>query len=97
MKEWEELCSRCGLCCHEKVVGKDELVILSETCEFLDPETRLCKVYEDRFEKCPRCRKVNLARAMLAPYLPETCSYVLWARSHHLRLRKKRSMLFISE
>ncbi len=45
--KWESKCSRCGLCCHEKVVSGNTLVIdLDSRCEFYDPKEqamhRLC-------------------------------------------------------
>ena len=96
MKKWEDICLRCGLCCHEKAVDDEFLYIMDETCEFYNEETGLCSVYDERFDKCPRCMKVTPLRAMTAPYLPETCGYVLWARKHHLRLCRRRFPVFSS-
>lgn len=95
--KWEDMCLRCGLCCHEKVVEEDCLTILDETCAFFDDESGLCKVYKERFSKCPRCLKVTVARAMTAPFLPDSCAYVIWARKHHIRLRRHRVTVFSSE
>ncbi|MCR5731626.1 MAG: hypothetical protein K6G51_01630 [Sphaerochaetaceae bacterium] len=90
-EEWESLCSNCGLCCHEKVVSEDMLLIdLSNPCEFYDSENKCCSVYEERFKKCHRCKKVNLFRAMFASYLPSICGYVRWAKEHHVRLCKEK-------
>ena len=45
MKAWEDICSRCGLCCMNKAVTKDFLILdTSYPCEHLDMETKLCKV-----------------------------------------------------
>lgn len=92
---WEKLCSGCGLCCHEKVITENLLLIdTSSACEFYDSESRLCTVYDRRFEKCPRCLKMTLFRAMFADYLPPTCGYVRWARAHHIRFcREKECVL----
>ncbi len=95
-KKWEEMCERCGLCCHEKLIYDDEIVFdLSSACEYLDKETNLCTVYEDRFKVCKRCNKVNLFRAMFAPYLPLSCAYVRWAKEHHIRFAKEKPEVFV--
>ncbi len=90
---WEAICSRCGLCCHERTVYPDIVEIdLSSPCEFLDKETGLCKVYSNRFAECSRCCKVTPLAAMFSRALPESCSYVEWARKHHIRFRRRREM-----
>ena len=91
MSRWEDLCLRCGLCCKEKVVTPEFLIIYDEMpCEFHDTETGLCRVYPERFRKCPRCEKVTVFKAMFAPYLPESCGYVRWARAHKVRYVRPR-------
>jgi len=93
--KWEERCHRCGLCCHEKVIIGDQVIYnLDSYCEYYDPQTRLCTIYLERLEKSARCRRVNRFRAMFASYLPETCAYVQWARSHHIRFAPKRHIRF---
>lgn len=93
--DWEAICNQCGLCCHEKVVLDDALIIDPDSpCSFFDTETRLCKVYEERFEKCPRCQKVGLKKAMFSPALPAGCGYVQWAEKHHIRFARKRELVF---
>lgn len=95
--KWEDICSRCGLCCHEKTVYPDAIEIdLSSPCQYFDENTKLCKVYKDRFTYCSRCEKVTPAMAAFDTSLPETCSYIEWARRHHIRFRKRREMI-ISE
>ncbi len=94
-KKWEDMCKRCGLCCHEKIIYDDEIVFdLSSPCEHLNTETNLCSIYNDRFKKCGRCQKVNIFRAMFASYLPLSCAYVMWAKEHHLRFVKEKSEVF---
>ena len=44
--EWEAICRRCGECCFELVYDEDDTLMASTMCEFLDPDTRLCTVYE---------------------------------------------------
>ena len=95
--KWEDMCSRCGLCCHEKCVYKGFLLIDSEkTCAFFDKKTSLCTVYESRFSKCPRCRKVTPLMAITAPYLPPSCAYVQWAKRHRIRFRRDMEMVLAS-
>jgi uncharacterized cysteine cluster protein YcgN (CxxCxxCC family) len=64
-KKWESLCDKCGLCCGG--------------CKFLDQETKLCTVYEDRAEKAPWCRQVTPPNTVLLyaiNALPSSCAYV---------------------
>ncbi|MEE0045202.1 hypothetical protein [Ellagibacter isourolithinifaciens] len=44
---WEDACLRCGMCCYEREVGEDGFVGIdfSAPCEFLDEDSRLCRVY----------------------------------------------------
>lgn len=96
-EKWEDICLRCGLCCHEKVVTPEFLLIDSCTaCEYLDTASNSCSVYKERFSICNRCQKVGLAKAMFSPALPSTCGYVLWARRHHIRFAKTRETVLES-
>lgn len=82
---WEALCSQCGMCCHEKIIyGNDLIYDMGAPCEFLDTATNQCTVYAERFEKCPRCQKMTVWKAMTAAWLPESCSYVQWAHRHRI-------------
>ena len=92
--KWEDICSRCGLCCHEKVIFPEALVIdLSMHCEFYDESTHSCTVYSNRFSECSRCEKVTPLKAMFSPSLPESCAYAEWARRHHIRFVRKRELV----
>lgn len=52
----------------------DGRVVLTEIpCPFLDPATRLCRVYEERFANNPRCASAADALAMGAH--PGDCPY----------------------
>jgi len=75
---WDSYCHQCGLCCFEKILQEDGswLIDLSRPCSWLDVETRLCTVYENRFEVNPRCRRITVPRALFAAYLPPSCGYV---------------------
>ncbi|MGD1818576.1 MAG: hypothetical protein ACPKOI_01650 [Pleomorphochaeta sp.] len=96
MQSWESHCKKCGLCCHEKVVIDDTLVVdLDSYCENFDIKTKTCKIYAKRFIDSVRCKKVTLAKAMFAPYLPPTCGYVEWARLKGIRFSSIRMLRLI--
>lgn len=78
MSWWDDICDRCGRCCFERELDDDGDVLINYAapCEFLDPETRLCTVYETRFRACDRCGRVTLWAALADPLLPEGCAYV---------------------
>jgi len=95
-KSWEHKCNRCGLCCHEKVIIGDEVLLdLNTHCEHYDPKTHSCKIYIERLTLHRRCRKITPFHAMFARYLPDECAYVQWARSRHLRFALKRRIRFV--
>lgn len=97
-EKWETHCTGCGLCCHEKtVIGHDVIYDLNAWCEHYDPETHTCKVYAQRFSAQIRCRSVNHFRAMFAVYLPPTCGYVQWAKSHYLRFAPYRRIHYVKD
>jgi len=75
---WDSHCHQCALCCYEKIQQEDGswFIDLSRPCPWLDEETRLCTVYENRFEVNPRCRRITVVRSLFAAYLPSSCGYV---------------------
>ncbi len=75
--EWEAICRRCGECCFELVYEEDDTLVASTMCEFLDPGSRQCKVYERRFEVCHDCIKLTAENLLRFDWLPETCGYVV--------------------
>lgn len=85
-KDWDSLCNRCGKCCYTRYISKTGKVIINyfEPCQFLDEETHLCKVFEDRFRKYARCGKVNMRHSLFNPLMPSDCAYVktfrLWKK-----------------
>ena len=92
---WENTCKRCGLCCHEKIIhGRTVLYDLETHCEHYDPKTRECKIYLERLEEEARCKRISRFKAMFASYLPESCGYVQWAKSRHLRFAVRREIRF---
>lgn len=74
LERWENLCRRCGVCCHQKVRFGDVVVITDVPCEFLDAASRLCSVYAERFAKQPLCAPAMTIAACGA--LPGDCPYV---------------------
>ena len=72
-REWEEKCKRCGLCCHDKELLADALVIYDTACKYLDPETKLCTVYDKRFEVAPWCTKLTPENVKKFKWLPGSC------------------------
>ena len=77
-KNWDDLCYRCGKCCHTShyTQAGDIIVDYSDPCDYLDPLTHYCTVYKDRFRTYRDCGKVNLFRALWSPFLPPSCAYV---------------------
>jgi len=75
--EWEALCRRCGECCYELVFDEDDKLTASTICEYLDPDTRQCRVYDTRFEVCHDCIKLTAENLPTFDWLPETCGYVV--------------------
>ena len=76
---WDDACLRCGMCCYEREVDEDGSVGIdfSAPCEFLDEDSRLCRVYDERFTRCERCRHLTPATVTFGKHLPPTCGYVL--------------------
>ncbi len=74
---WEALCRRCGQCCYEKDVrGLTVVTNWARPCIHLDTATRLCTVYDRRFQACPQCRGMTVWHALFVRWLPPTCGYV---------------------
>lgn len=75
--DWDSLCNRCGKCCYSRSRRPDGRVVIhyNRPCVYLDTETHLCTIYDDRFRVCKSCGKVNLFTALCHPTLPEDCAY----------------------
>jgi uncharacterized cysteine cluster protein YcgN (CxxCxxCC family) len=52
----------------------------NKPCVHLDVSSRLCTVYERRFDACSGCRKMTLYHALFVRWLPATCGYVVHFR-----------------
>ena len=74
-REWEAKCRRCGRCCYEKIEFEGEVYYTDEPCEFLDPDTRLCRVYERRQTLRADCAALT-PRLVRRRWLPADCPYV---------------------
>jgi len=74
-RAWEAKCRRCGRCCYEKIEFEGEIYYTAAPCEMLDPDTRLCRVYQDRHRKRPGCVPLTPLR-LRKGILPADCPYV---------------------
>lgn len=72
---WENRCRRCGRCCFEKIEFEGEIFYTDDPCEFLDPATRLCRIYETRHVQKPDCSPLT-PRQLKRGLLPSDCPYV---------------------
>lgn len=72
--EREALCTRCGICCHEKISLNGKVIITDIPCQFLDIDSNFCTVYEERFKRQPRCSYADVSA--LANGLPGSCPHV---------------------
>ncbi len=94
-RRWDAICSRCGLCCMEKTVSGDRIVYhMDRPCLYLGVESFLCRIYETRFRDCSHCRKMTLYKVMFASYLPDSCSYVRWAKRLGIRFAAPRQEIY---
>jgi uncharacterized protein len=75
---WESVCNKCGLCCFERRLKWNGEVIIEydKPCRYLDTNTRLCTIYENRFKICSNCNKVTMYHALFGRYMPSQCAYV---------------------
>ena len=76
MSEWEDMCLRCGLCCFEKTVDRqDRFVTTKVPCKHLDIVTRQCRVYQKRLTVSKGCVQLTPELVASADWLPATCAY----------------------
>lgn len=76
--EWDSLCHGCGACCYEKEEGEDSVIFIDfdKPCPYLDVDSKLCTVYENRFKVCKECTRLGAWHALFARWLPPDCGYV---------------------
>jgi len=72
--EHEALCRRCGRCCYVKMIIAGRVITTTRPCPYLDVETKLCTVYERRFEVNPRC--LDVESGVKWGVFPADCPYV---------------------
>ena len=70
---WEAICRRCGKCCMEKVEVDGRIEVTATPCRFLDPTTRLCAAYSDRYRAEPGC--VSTLEGLPRMIFPDDCPY----------------------
>lgn len=76
-KQWDEVCTQCGLCCYQKEYRRGRLYInLNRPCPYLDTQSKLCMVYDNRFKICRDCKKVTMYHALFSSLMPVSCAYV---------------------
>ena len=74
-EEWENLCNRCGGCCHNNMILRKATVSYlddSVKCRFLT-EDNLCRVYPDRFKHTDKCE--NITELVRTEVIPNHCAY----------------------
>jgi len=74
--EWESLCERCGRCCYEKYEHQGQFFYTKTPCEFLDLQSRQCRVYHQKQEKQPECTRLT-PELIRSGVLPADCPYVI--------------------
>lgn len=95
-KKWESLCNKCAICCHKKVIVDNIVYIdMDSWCEHLDPLSKKCKIYEERFKKNKKCKHMNIFRASFSSWLINQCGYVIWAKKKKIRFTNKNKILFV--
>lgn len=70
----EALCRKCGRCCYVWARCDGRITKTRLPCGFFDPVTKLCRVYEHRFELNPEC--LSVPEAIEQRVLPGDCPYV---------------------
>jgi uncharacterized protein len=74
--EWEGVCTRCGLCCFEKIENEKGAIFFTRTpCRYLDIITRECRIYENRFTINTECVKLTPALLREIRWLHDDCGY----------------------
>lgn len=72
---WESKCKRCGKCCYHKVhyVNEGVYELLPTHCKYLNPISKMCRVYDTRFEIKPECLKLTEENVKTLDWLPKDC------------------------
>ena len=72
----EAICKQCGVCCLHKIQVFDKTVFLDLCCEYLNPRTRKCNVYDNRTSVCELCRLITPDIIKEGRLLPASCGYM---------------------
>jgi len=75
--EWESLCSRCGICCFQRITDPKTGAshYTSIRCRHLNAATLQCDAYENRFDINCSCEKVTPENIRGLKQLPDSCGY----------------------
>jgi hypothetical protein len=76
----EALCRRCARCCYEKFIVDGRVFTSRTPCPHLDVQTRLCAVYERRFQVNPCC--LDVEQGIELGVFPASCPYVRGLRDY---------------
>jgi uncharacterized protein len=73
---WDMICNQCGKCCLEKLEdARGRIIYTEDACKYLDLETRLCRIFDRRFEINPECVKLTPELVEKLRWLPKDCAY----------------------
>jgi hypothetical protein len=75
-EQWEARCRRCGRCCYEKIDYEGEIYYTDEPCEYLDLQTRLCTIYDQRRHQIREGCAPLTPEVLKMGALPADCPYV---------------------
>ena len=73
--KWEEICEHCGRCCYEKYEYRGKVFYADKPCQYLDLETKHCRIYEQRSELNPECAHLT-PELIPTGILPADCPYM---------------------
>ena len=75
--EWESLCSRCGICCFQRIIDPKTGAphYTSIRCRHLNAGTLQCDDYDNRFDVNHSCEKVTPENIRDLKQLPDSCGY----------------------
>lgn len=75
MSHDETACLKCGRCCRKRISAGGEIFVLPQVrCEHLDLDTKLCRIYDKRFELRKECLTVE--QGIHSRAYPKDCPYV---------------------
>lgn len=70
----EERCTKCGICCYVSLYGENnQLFYTPFHCPHLDAKTKLCTVYDCRFELVPG--ELTVTEGLRLRHMPNGCPY----------------------